>query len=108
MPPTRHGAPTVLDVAGACAYLAISKDQVYRLARLGELPHARVGRGNRFRIDDLDDYLQQQPTRSGRARRAREDLPAKAFLASPQPMSISTLAEGRFINVNDSFLDLTG
>lgn len=46
--------------------------------------------------------------RIGQARRSSENLLARAFLASPQPMSINTLAEGRFINVNDSFLALTG
>src|SRR5439155_15896324 len=33
---------------------------------------------------------------------------SKAFLASPVAISIATLAEGRFIDVNDSFLQLLG
>lgn len=33
---------------------------------------------------------------------------AKAFNANPQPMSISTLDEGRFLDVNESFLQMSG
>ena len=33
---------------------------------------------------------------------------AQAFNASPQPMSITTLKEGRYIDVNDSFLTVSG
>lgn len=32
----------------------------------------------------------------------------KAFNASPEPITIATLAEGRFVDVNESFLQLTG
>ena len=32
----------------------------------------------------------------------------KVFRASPDPIAISTLAEGRFIDVNDSFLSFFG
>jgi len=37
-----------------------------------------------------------------------EERFAKAFRASPAAISISTLKEGRFIDVNDSFLKVTG
>jgi len=33
---------------------------------------------------------------------------AKAFRANPQPMSITTLEEGRFLDVNESFLRMSG
>jgi len=33
---------------------------------------------------------------------------AKAFKANPQPMSLTTLYEGRFLDVNDSFLRMSG
>jgi len=33
---------------------------------------------------------------------------SKAFKANPQPMSITTLAEGRYLDVNDSFLRMSG
>src|SRR5215510_1929047 len=37
-----------------------------------------------------------------------EDRFAKAFRANPQPMSLTTIAEGRYIDVNDSFLAMCG
>ena len=37
-----------------------------------------------------------------------EDRFAKAFKSNPQPMSITTLADGRYIDVNDSFLNASG
>ncbi|HXG64863.1 MAG TPA: PAS domain S-box protein, partial [Blastocatellia bacterium] len=42
------------------------------------------------------------------ALRASEERFYKAFYASPQPMSISTVKEGRFIEVNDAFLAANG
>jgi PAS domain S-box-containing protein len=33
---------------------------------------------------------------------------AKAFKANPQPMSLTTFAEGRYIDVNESFLQMSG
>ena len=33
---------------------------------------------------------------------------AKAFRANPQPMSLTTIAEGRYIDVNESFLEMSG
>ena len=40
--------------------------------------------------------------------RASEERFAKAFRANPQPMSLTTLATGRFIDVNQSFLAMSG
>src|SRR2546427_3457033 len=40
--------------------------------------------------------------------RQSEERFSKAFLASPAAITIATLAEGRFIDVNDSFLHLMG
>ncbi|HEY6802327.1 MAG TPA: PAS domain S-box protein [Pyrinomonadaceae bacterium] len=37
-----------------------------------------------------------------------EERFAKAFRANPQPMSLTTLDEGQYIEVNDSFLQITG
>jgi PAS domain S-box-containing protein len=37
-----------------------------------------------------------------------EERFSKAFRANPQPMSLSTLAEGRYLDVNDSFLAMSG
>lgn len=43
-----------------------------------------------------------------RTLREVEQLFAKAFRASPEGISISTLAEGRYIEVNEAFLRITG
>jgi PAS domain S-box-containing protein len=49
-----------------------------------------------------------------RARRANrklsdsEDRFARAFKANPQPMSITTLSDGRYVDVNESFLNMSG
>jgi excisionase family DNA binding protein len=60
----RFGLPTaVLDVREAAAYLAVEAVTVYRLVRSGELPHTRVGRSVRFRVEDLDRYLAERTSR---------------------------------------------
>ena len=40
--------------------------------------------------------------------RQSEQRFAKAFLANPQPMSVTTIADGRYLDVNDSFLSISG
>jgi chemotaxis protein methyltransferase CheR len=40
--------------------------------------------------------------------RQSEERFAKAFNANPQPMSVTALADGRYLNVNDSFLAVSG
>ena len=47
-------------------------------------------------------------SRSEKALRESEERFAKAFRANPQPMSLTTLAEGRYVDVNDSFLKMSG
>ncbi len=46
--------------------------------------------------------------RAEEAVRLSEERFHKAFNASPEPMTISTLSEGRYIDVNESFLRITG
>ena len=60
----RDGFPTaVLDVREAAAYLALAPETVRRLVRRGELPHTRVGKAIRFRLEDLDRYLEERTSR---------------------------------------------
>jgi PAS domain S-box-containing protein len=40
--------------------------------------------------------------------RHSEERFAKAFRANPQPMSLTTVAEGRYLDVNESFLTMSG
>ncbi|MBI4325816.1 MAG: PAS domain S-box protein [Chloroflexi bacterium] len=47
-----------------------------------------------------------QRIQAGAALRQSEERFAKAFRASPVPVSISTLAEGRMLDVNEAFLSL--
>ena len=42
------------------------------------------------------------------ALRASEERFAKAFHSNPQPMSITTLAEGRYVDVNECFVKMSG
>lgn len=60
----RGGYPTaVLDARETAAYLSISTPYVYELVRSGELPHTRVGKNLRFRLVDLDAYLEARTSR---------------------------------------------
>ena len=60
-PLERRGYPTaVLDTHEAAAYLAVDEKTVYKLVREGALPHTRVSRSLRFRLVDLDAYLERQ------------------------------------------------
>src|SRR3954470_20621823 len=94
--------------AEAASYLSISKDQLYRLARSGALPHTRVGRRLRFRIKDIAAYRAQHPPHVKHALSSSQELFVKVFDATPHAISISTLGEGRILDVNDSLLRLTG
>lgn len=64
-PLLRYGRPTaVLDSREAAAYLAISERGLYRLVQAGELPHTRVGKALRFRLVDLDLFLEERTSRT--------------------------------------------
>lgn len=58
----------------------------------------------RTKLETQNAQLQQQI----RERAAAEEKFAKAFRASPSPIAILTLAEQRFIEVNQSFLKMSG
>lgn len=55
-----------------------------------------------------EDTLMNDFWEEGQQLRQSSEIFAKLFRASPDPMSISTLAEGRYIDVNDSFLRFFG
>lgn len=53
--------------------------------------------------------LERSRKRRGARRLAEsEERFAKAFKANPQPMSVTTVAEGRYLDVNESFLRMSG
>ncbi len=73
---------------------------------------------NHLMICNLRSSLQQQNARlqqeirvseaAIRHRQQAEEKFAKAFRASPSPIAITTLSEGRFIDVNSSYLRMSG
>ena len=52
----------VLSTREAAAYLSISLPTLFRLTRAGELPHLRIGRVIRYRVEDLDAFLKERVT----------------------------------------------
>lgn len=55
--------PVLLDIRAAARYLAISRETLYKLVRLGEVPHVRIGKSIRFRTLEIDQYLEERATR---------------------------------------------
>lgn len=53
-------------------------------------------------LDVTQQYLAEE------ARTQSEERFEKTFKGNPQPMSLTTLAEGRYVDVNDSFLQMSG
>ena len=45
--------------------MRVSRMTVYRLIKTGEMPALRVGRGYRFREEDVPDYLRGRYTEAG-------------------------------------------
>jgi PAS domain S-box-containing protein/excisionase family DNA binding protein len=101
-------SPQMMDAAQAASYLSISKDRLYRLSRAGALPFTRRGRRLRFLIEDLDAYLSQRTSQTTHALASSQELFVKVFDATPHPISINTLSDGRLLDVNSHLLRLTG
>lgn len=72
----------------------------------------------RLRMEDLDRMVQERTqklqqeieerTRVQEALRISEERFSKAFQASPMPMAMGSLPDGRFMDANSAFLSLTG
>jgi len=66
-------------------------------------------------IDMTEQHLAEAGRRQSEERnlailqdlKRNEERFAKAFRANPQPMSLTTLAQGRYIDVNESFLEMS-
>ena len=56
--------PVALDVREVAACFNVGVDHIYRLVRRGDLPHTRVGRALRFRLVDVEAYLEQHTSRN--------------------------------------------
>jgi len=61
------GRPTILTVQEVARYLRVHAMTVYRMIQRGDLPVVRVGRGWRFKKDQIDRWLGEHETNSHRA-----------------------------------------
>lgn len=50
----------ILDLVGASKYLKLTKNTVYKYARLGQIPSFKLGKQWRFKQDVLDAWLDKQ------------------------------------------------
>jgi excisionase family DNA binding protein len=52
----------LVDVTGAAAYFGVSRRTIYRLIQEGALKPIRIGARLRFRVRDLDEYVEGRST----------------------------------------------
>jgi two-component system cell cycle sensor histidine kinase/response regulator CckA len=79
----------------------------WALASQAKLKMEDLDRMVRERTQKLEEEIEERG-RVQEALRVSEERFSKAFLASPMPMAIQSIAEGRFLDANFSFLQLTG
>ncbi len=85
----RDGYPTaVLDSREACAYLNVAASTLYRWVRDGKLPHLRMGPRIKFRLSDLEAFLEQLVTTKWKRHEKRGWKPES------NPMIREAIAEG--------------
>ena len=61
------GRPTILTVQEVARYLRVHAMTVYRMIQRGDLPVVRVGRGWRFKKDQIDRWLAEHETNPNHA-----------------------------------------
>lgn len=54
----------LLNVKEAAKFLKVTETTVYRLTRIGALPHLRVGRSIRFSMEILEEYIRNPNTKT--------------------------------------------
>src|ERR1035437_7199296 len=87
--------------------LAHALTRKWVLARQAKLRMEDLDRMVRERTQKLQQEIEER-ARIEQALRASDERFSKAFLASPMPMAIQSIAGGRFLDANPSFLKLTG
>lgn len=60
LPTNWEQVPVMFDLPYACALLGLSYDWLVRLARNGQIPAHKVGRGWRFEKEELLEWLKKQ------------------------------------------------
>jgi excisionase family DNA binding protein len=58
-------APRLVTVNDAAKYLAVSVSTLYGWVYQRRIPFVKVGRGLRFEVTELDDFIRRNRTRSG-------------------------------------------
>ena len=56
----RRLEPAYVDADVVAAYLGIGRTKVYDMAARGDIPHYRIGRLVKFRLEEIDRWMGQQ------------------------------------------------
>jgi len=107
---------TSMDLGDRKGLQAVVRDITYRVLAQEALEKANEQLEKRVeeRTFQLKEAIEELQAEIGERKRTEEKLRtseekfSKAFRSSPDPMTITTFKEGKFIEVNDSFLSVTG
>jgi two-component system, cell cycle sensor histidine kinase and response regulator CckA len=80
----------------------------HRLRRKDGSPVWLLGSANLVEGKEGDPAMNEETLIDITERKKADETFRKAFNANPEPISISTISEGRYIDVNESFLHITG
>ena len=81
--------PALLNVKQVAAYLGLHRVTVLQFAREGKLPGLKIGRGWRFRADEIRDWLETQ--------RQQSDFPPNIPDRPPLDRHPATSGSGRLL-----------
>ena len=87
------------------------KEKIMKAPRIRRLGAANLNNSTKDRSNMRENYerlFELSPLQAGEALRESEEKFSKAFRFSPDAIAITTIKDGRFIEVNDSYPRLTG